>query len=166
MQSQQLDSVLAYRRIRGQYIQPVIGRVRIEELAGAQLLYGAHHALALHAAELALMYPDAVLGERPAVMTSGYSASVQHDTDLVAFFHIGGSGDDLDSLLTHIYLTDDELVRIGVLFDTEDLTRHYLREVLVQTPVLLYLCSGQRHSVSILLRRDIKLRNICLQPFI
>ncbi len=112
------------------------------------------------------MYPDAVLGERPAVMTSGYSASVQHDADLIAFFHVGGSGDNLDSLLAYIDLTDDELVRIGMLFDTEDLTRHYLREIPVKTPVLLYLGSGQRHSVSILLRRDIKLRNICLQPFI
>ena len=168
MQPEDLDRVGADLGVLGEDIDAVLGRQRITVAGLAQFLDRAHHAERLHAAQLTLLYLNAVLGERASVVTAGDSAAVQHHGNFralgLADHDVRRTGNDLNGLRSDIYLADHELIRVRVLLDLLDLPDHDLLEVLIQLLVILHFRSGERHGVHELLITHVQVRYVLSDP--
>ena len=97
-------------------------------------------------------------------MSSCHFSAVQHHRHFVAYFHVGGAGDDLDGLPADVHLADNQLVRIGMALDGQNLSYHDFLQVLVSSLEALHLRAGQGHRVAVLLIRAFQLGHICLNP--
>ena len=97
-------------------------------------------------------------------MTACYFAAVQNNGNLVAHLYIGCAGYNLDHLGTDVYLTDNQLVRIRMLFDFFNLTHNDFFKVFIHSFKALYLGSGKGHSVAVFLVGTGKSRHICFNP--
>ena len=106
-----------------------------------------------------------VLRKRTAVMTAGYLAAILYDRDDIADTHIGCAGHDLKRLIrTDIYLTNDELVGIRMLFDGEDLSGHDFLKIFIKDGAGLDLRTSQGHRIRPFLRCTVKIRHIRADP--
>ena len=97
-------------------------------------------------------------------MSACNASSVQHNRDLVSLFYIRRACDDLNRLCSDVHLTDDQFVCVRVLLDFLDLSDHDPVQIRIHLLISLYLRSGERHRIGVLLRCHIKIRNICLNP--
>ena len=75
-------------------------------------------------------------------MASCHLAAVQYHRYLVAHMHIGGTRHNLNGFRSDIYLTDNQFIRIRVLFYGQDLSHHNFLEILVKLFVSFHLGSG------------------------
>ena len=160
---QRLHCTFAYHCVFRENIDPVFRRFRIHLAAGTQLLNGTHHAAGLHSSEFSFFDHDPAWSFL-AVMASGNTSSVQHHRNLIPFLHIGSARHDLDGLLSHIDLADNQFVSVRVGSDGQDLTDHDLVKVCIQFFIGLHLRAGQRHGICIFLSRHVKIRHICFYP--
>ena len=74
-------------------------------------------------------------------MSSGDTASVQNDRDLISLFHIRSAGHDLYRLCPYIDLADDQLICIRMTLNLLDLTDHNVFQVPVSRRISLYFRS-------------------------
>ena len=98
-------------------------------------------------------------------MAAGDASAVKHDRNDVSFHHIAGAGHDLHRLLfSYVDLADDELVRVGMLFNGKDLADDDVLEVLVQSLESLNFGAREGHFVAVFLICARKARHIGLDP--
>ena len=140
MQSELLDRICTDYCIFRKNVNAVLRCFRIELSGGTELLDRAHHAVRLHAAQLALFDLDAALSHL-SVMIACDPSAVQYDRNLVAFFYIRSTGHDLNRLSAYIYLADDQMIGIRVLLDLLDLSDHNFVQIAVCRLISLHLCS-------------------------
>ena len=164
VQSQSLDCAFTHNSVLREDIDPVLRRFRVHLSRGAEFLDGAHHTIALHTAKLAFLDLHSAGYFLSRLMSACDASSVQHDRHFVSFFHIRSSRDNLDRLCPDVHLTDDQLVRIRMLLNFIDLADHDLVKIRIQLFISLYLCSGKRHRIRVLLRCHVEIRNICFYP--
>ncbi len=116
-------------------------RLRIHIFVRSQFLDRAHHAPALYAAQFPLLDLHASCHTASRLMPACHASAVQHNRHLIAFFHIIGARDDLDSLFSHVDLTDDQFISIRMLLYLIDLPDHDLIQIRIQYLVSFYFCS-------------------------
>ena len=78
--------------------------------------------------------------------------------------NIGSTGNDLDGLCTCIYLTDNQLIRIGMLLYFKNLTDNNFFKVLIPSCKTFNLGTCKSHGISVFLISDIKVRHIIFYP--
>ena len=97
-------------------------------------------------------------------MISGHSAAIQHYRHLISLFYIGSAGDNLNRLCSHIYLADNQLVRVRMFLNLFNLSNDNLIQIRVQLLKAFHLGSGQGHGIRIFLGRHIQIRHIHFNP--
>ena len=98
-------------------------------------------------------------------MSSCHAASIQYDRHLIPLFYIWSSGYNLNILLfSHIYLADDQFVRIWMGFNFFNLSDDDSLQVCIHPLKSFYLGAGQSHGIREFLGRHIKFRHICFYP--
>ena len=164
IQAQRLDRALAHNCVFREDIDSVLRRFRIHLSRGAELFDRAHHTITLHAAEFSLLDFNSAGHFLSGLMSACNTSAVQHHRHFVSFFHIRSPCNDLDRLCPDVHLTDDQLVCIRMLLYFIDLSDHDLVKIRIQLFISLYLCSGKRHRIRVLLCSHVEIRNICFYP--
>ena len=139
MQAKRLYSVASDFGILREDVDAILRSQRVHITAAAKLLDGAHHAVALYAAKLALLNLDAILRQRGAVMSASNATAIQNNGNLVARLDVVRTGYDLDhASASDPYLADHQLLSVGMLLDGNNLTDYDLLQVLVQAFIAFY----------------------------
>ena len=85
-------------------------------------------------------------------MASRHTSAVQNNRYFIPFLNIRGSGNNLNHLISDIYLTDNQFIRIRMFLNFLNLANHNPVQISVHLLIAFHLCAGKRH------------RNICLNP--
>ena len=124
-------------------------------LVQTQLIEAAHHAVGLHAPELAFFD----------VLPAGEGGLVEGHRHQIPRVDVPGAGDDLHRLsLAHIHLAHPHVVGVRVALHGEDLSRHNIGDL--GPPVLggLHLGPGEGHGLGKIFIRGVH-RDELLEPF-
>ncbi len=138
VQPQRFYSALAYHSILRENVNSIFRRLRVHLTGRAKLFNRAHHTAGLDASKFSLFNPDTA-GRHLSVMAAGHTSAVQHHRNLVALFHIRRSRHDLHRLCSHIYLADDQFVRVRMPLNRKNLANHDFFQICVHLLIALYL---------------------------
>ena len=140
IQSQSVDGAFPYYCVFRENINSVFRSFRIKLSGGTQLFNGAHHSVGVYPSELACLNRNAP-GSLLSVVASCNSSSFQNYRNLISFFYIWRSCNDLDRLCSDIYLADDQFICIRVFFNFLDLSDNDLIQVSIQFLIAFHLGS-------------------------
>ena len=163
-QAQSINSIRPHYSILIKNIDTVFRRFRIHFPAGTQFFDGTHHSAGRHSSQFSGLDSDSILRKRAAVMSACYLSAVKHYRYLIPFLNIGGSGNDLNSFRSHIYLTYNQLIRIRMLFNFFNLAHNNLFQIFIQGFETFHLGPAHCHCIAVFLIRAGKLRHICFYP--
>ena len=97
-------------------------------------------------------------------MAACHLPAIQNNGHLVTLLHVGRACDDLNHFAADIHLTDNQLIRIGMLLNFLNLAHDDFLQIFVQSGIALHLRPRKGHRVHILLIRAGKFRHICFNP--
>ena len=124
MKSQYFNGVCSYFSSLRENVDTVLRCFRIHISGGTQLLNRAHHTVGFDSAKFTFLNTDAARCHL-AVMTACHTSTVQNNRNLVSFFDIRSTSNDLDwCFLSNIYLTDDQLICIRMFLNLLNLSDH------------------------------------------
>ena len=148
------------RRVEVAQIEDVGLLLGGEQVGKADLHRAADHAVALHAAELALLDLHQLALAVPLAHGAG-----QRRGHLHAFGQVAAAADDILDLAADIGLADPQLVGVGMLLDGLDPAHHHVVELLGQLDGVLHLHGGHgkiiRQPLQIHIRRQV---DVILDP--
>ena len=148
------------RRVEVAQIEDVGLLLGGEQVGKADLHRAADHAVALHAAELALLD----LHQLALAVPLAHGAGQRHG-HLHAFGQVAAAADDILDLAADIGLADLQLVGVGMLLDGLDPAHHHVVELLGQLDGVLHLHGGHgkiiRQPLQIHIRRQV---DVILDP--
>ena len=138
VQPQRFYSTLAYHSILRENVNSIFRCLRIHLTGRAKLLNRAHHAAGLNAPELSLFNLNSAR-RHLSIMSASHTPAVQYHRNLIALLHIRGSCHDLHRLCSHIYLADDQFVRVRMPLNRKNLANHDFFQICVHLLIALYL---------------------------
>ena len=164
MKSQNIYRIRSDLSIIMENVDTVFRCLRIEIPVASELFYRAHHSVGFNSAKLARLYLDPFFRHRASVMASCHFSSVKYYGNLYTFLYIRRPRNYLQSFTAHIYLTDHQLVGIGMSFYLFYLSHHYLFQVFIHPVIAFTFGSGQCHPVHEFLISAIKIGDIGFKP--
>ena len=136
---QQLHRVRPHGNILPENVDSLLGSLRVHVSVRAQLFNGAHHAVGGNPPELSGLNLNAILGQGASVMTSRHLSPVQNHGHLAAHSHILRACDNLNGLPANVHLAHNELIRVRMPLDGEDLAHQDLLQVPVPALIAFHL---------------------------
>ena len=152
-QTQGIDCVGTYFHIIAENIDAVFRSLGIHIPAGSQLFNRAHHTVGGNSPQLSCFNGNALLRERAAVVSAGHLTAVKNHRHLVPFLHIGSACNDLNGLSSDIYLADDQLVRVRMLFYFFYLANYDFFQIPVKPFIAFHLGAAHCHRIAVFLVR-------------
>ena len=133
-----MNGAFAYHGVLRKNINTILRRFRVHLTGRTKLLNRAHHAAGLNTSELSLFNLNTA-GRHLSVMTSSYTPAVQYHRNFVALFYIRGACHDLHRLCSHIYLADNQFIRVRMPLNRKNLPDHDFFQIRIHLLIAFYL---------------------------
>ena len=161
--SQCFDCISTNFCILRENIDTVFRSLRVHIGIASQLFDGTHHTVGLYTTQFSFFNLNSAFYHL-SVMASGNTSAVKNNGNLISYFYIRSTCNNLSHLASHIDLTHDQFICIRMSFDFLNLADYNLVQICIQLFKAFYFCSGQSHCICIFLCRYIKIRHIHFNP--
>ena len=163
IQSKCLDRTFTYNRIFRENVDSVFRCFRIHFSCASEFFDGAHHTAGFDSTKFSLFDLNSTRSFL-SVMSACYASAVKNNRNLISFFYVWGTGNDLYRFCSDIYLADDQFICIRMFLDLINLSDHDFVKICIQFFKAFHLCSCQCHGICIFLCCHVKIRHIHFNP--